>query len=280
MTPIITCVQTLTYDFTPSPLRLSPVFWNAFAVLNKIHSVWRWYRRAELYANPNNLAQLLAGHAVNFIVGDLLLVRIAAQCLLISTRVLECVRQQTVLHQSGQLWIAAVKGYYPKPVPHSWKSHSQWKRAAESLWNRIERIAYCTFIMMRHAFELSMRVMDAIDAFCLSPYTRNEGINEGFVNAMKWLNAIVENKEELLEGLADNREVIERILQNSPLTYPQLYNGVSQTLEKTEIAYEKAQKVSKFSNGILIDLGKRMIGGAMVVIGLAPYRPMVLAEQS
>ena len=114
-----------------------------------------------------------------------------------------------------------------------------------------------------------------MDAFCLSPYTRNEGINESFINIMKWMDNLVENKAELLDGLTSNKVLIERILRNSPITYIQLHSCVTKTLEKTEAFYHKAKKISEFGNGILIALGKRVLRGSLVIIGLSPrHLPM------
>lgn len=271
MIPLTTLVQQTTYEITPASSRLPPFLWTGFAALNKVHSLWRWYRRVEVYSNPNNFAQLLAGHAVNFIIGDIVVVRIAAQCLLISTRLLECVQQQAALCQAGRAWKDAILGHYPQPVRCSWDA--SWKVAGCVLWNRIQRIALCSLNLFEHTFRLSMRIMDAIDAFCLSPYTRNEGVNEGFVNAMKWMDTIVENKEKLLRGVVDNQIIIERILRGSPLTYNQVRDGVAKTLEKTETVHRQAKKISAFGNGVLIEAGKRMVDEMMVALGFARLRP-------
>ena len=122
MTPLLTFTQTSTYALTTPGTRLPPFLWTAFTAINRIHGLWRWYRRVELYRNPNNLAQLLAGHLLNLALGDILLLRIAAQCLLISTRLLECAQQQTVLYRSSQRLITAIQGHYPKPYRYSWKN--------------------------------------------------------------------------------------------------------------------------------------------------------------
>jgi len=279
MTTLTALVQTTTYDMTPSTSRLSPAMWRAFSALNQVHGIWRWIRRIELYRNPDNFAQLLAGHAVNFALGDVTLLRIAAQCLLISTRILTCVQQQAVLHRSGKRLIAACKGHYPLPIQESWDTApiKTWKTAFTPLWNRIKRVALCTLNLLKQTFLLSMSLMDAMDTFCLSPYTRNEGINEGFVNAFKWLNTIVDNKEELLAGIVKNRSIIERILEKSPFTYTQLCDAVTNALEKTELVSIKAKKISSVGNGILVDIGKRMASGAMIIIGLADYRPTIFS---
>ena len=282
MTPLNTLIQTVTYESTPPGMRLPPVIWSAFSVLNKIHGIWRWFRRIELYRNPDNLTQILAGHAVNFVLGDITLLRIAAQCLLISTRVLECVQEQASVCRSGRRWMEAIKGHYPEPVEDSWEKYPQktLRTTLTPLWNQVHRISLRTFSLLKHTFLLSMRIMDAVDAFCLSPYTRNEGINEGFVNAIKWLDTIVQNKDELLTGMVENRSIIDRILTHSPFTFNQLYDNITNTLEKTEFVAVKAKKIASFGNGALIYWGKRITGGAMVVMGLADYRPTNLASNS
>jgi len=282
MTSLITLVQTTTYDMSPTATRLPSPLWAAFSVLNRVHGVWRWFRRIKLYSDPENLAQLLAGHAVNLVFGDVLLLRIAAQCLLVSTRILECVQQQTALCRSGRRFISAIKGHYPHPVQSDWNTDSvnTWKSPFSSLGYRIERIARCAFNLLKHTLLLSMCIMDAIDAFCLSQHTQNDGINEGFVNATKWLNTIVDNKEELLQGIIDNQAIIERILAKSPFTFIQLREGVENALDKTEFIATKTRDISNVSNGIIIDIAKRMIINTMTRIGLADYRPSFLAVEA
>jgi hypothetical protein len=286
MTPL-TFAQTATYDLTPSSSRLPPFFWTAFIAINQIHGIWRWYRRIELYRHPDNFTQLLAGHITHLVLSDLLILRIAAQCLLITTRILECAEQQTRLYQCGQQWMSVFKGHYPLPLRTSWNqphdtvwlspSSSHWlKHSSCTLWENAKRITSCTAMIFIHLFTLSMRIMDAIDAFSLSPHTRYEGINEGFVNAMKCLNRLSENKEELLDGMTNNRLLIERLLNGSSITYHQLHSTATKALEKTEQVYRQAKKVSDFGNGILVSFGKRIVNGGMVVIGLAHYRPTAL----
>lgn len=271
MIPLATLVQTTAYDLTPASSRMSSFLWTGFVALNKVHAAWRWYRRTEVYTNPNNLAHLLAGHAVNFFVGDVVILRVAAQCLLITTRLLDCVQQQAVVCQAGRSWQAAVMGHYAKSYYPSWESPYPMKSYLHTVWDRIQHIAICTFQVLIQTFRLSMSIMDSIDAFCLNPTTRNEAINEGFVNAMKWMDTAVKNKDELMRGIVSNRETIERFLQGSPLTYTQLHDGLEKTLEKTEVVYNQAKKISTFSNGALIKNGKRVADEVKVTLGLARF---------
>lgn len=272
-------------------MRMPSFIWTAFTAINKVHGVWRWYRRAELYSNPDNFAQLLTGHALNLILGETLIVKIAAQCLLISTRVLECVQQQATLINAGRSWLAAIKGDYSRTPHISWKSLAPkplispsadyWLRStANSIIYRIDRIGRCTIALLWEAFTLSMKIMDAVDAFCLSPHTKNEGLNEGLINAIKWLDALTENKEAMLEGLTEYQAIIEKILDGSPLKFETLYSGVQKALEKTEALHGQAHKLTSFGNGVLIDMGKRIASGGMVAFGLSEYRPAILASKN
>lgn len=121
MTQLISLVQTTTYDYTPAGLRMPPIVWAVFTGLNKVHGLWRWYRRADVYRKPENLANLAAGHIVNWLIGDMLIVRIAAQSLLVATRILDCAKQQAGLFRAGRKWIDAIKGHYPAPVRIEWQ---------------------------------------------------------------------------------------------------------------------------------------------------------------
>lgn len=210
-----------------------------------------------------------------------MIVRMAAQCLLVATRILECSQQQMRLWHSGKNWIAALKGHYPSPIYVKWEKPSSnkswlspstvywWKSTTAALWERIKRIAYCTLDLFSKAFTLSMNIMDVVDAFCWSPMTKNDAVYESFVNIGKWMATIVDKKEELLEGLEDHKDLIKRILKNSPLTYEKLHAAVSGTLEKTEFVHQSMQKISTLGGGAVKKTGKRMLNGVFIVSGLA-----------
>jgi hypothetical protein len=291
MTQLVSYVQNTAYDLTPGHLRLPPTLWSVFALCNKAHTMWRWYRRAEVYSNPNNFSQLLAGHVVNFAIGDMMLVRVAAQCLLVATRLLDCAQQQAALCAHGRRWLLSLKGHYPKPMRVQWNkgnihpccspSHVHWwKTTALTIRERIERIAWKTLVLFKEAFRLSMCIMDAIDSLSLTPESRYEGVTEGFVNITKWLDAIVDNKDELLQGLYENKAVIKHLLKTSPITYEQLYEGVNNTLQKTEAVQKGIKRASEFAGGAVVEMGKRALSDGMVVIGLKDYRPLAFARGS
>jgi hypothetical protein len=287
MSDAIQFIQMTTRDLTPEHMRMPAAAWTVFTALNKVHGIWRWYRRVELYRNPDNFFQLIAGHAVNFAVGDKILIRIAAQCVLIATRILECVEQQAALYRAGGKWLNDLQGFYPQPIRSPWikKQSSKWISPSTSSWwscqtdtlfSRIERIVRSTFHLCKRIWKLSMQIMDVMDAFYLSPATSNQSINEFFVHAIKWTETLVEKKEILLQGIVSNREIIEKILRGSPFTYEQLEKAVTKALDRTEMLYHQARGVTNFGNGVLMDFGKRALNSGMVVTGFASYRPLFL----
>lgn len=283
LTPLLTLVQTTSYDFTPNKFRLPPIVWTTFTALNKVHGLWRWYRRAELYSKPEHLGSLIAGHLVNWAIGNHLIVRLAAQSLLVATRILDCSQQQARLCRAGRRWTNAVKGQYPAPVYVNWDTTTTstwlspstvywWRRMGVTIWERICRIALCTFDLFKKAFRLSMNIMDVIDAFCWSPAAKNDAVCESFVNIGKWMTAIVNNKDELLEGLEKNREIIERILKGAPLTYEKLYTAVKGGIIKVVVFQNAMQKISSVGKSTLIRRGKRLINKAVIKIKIAGLR--------
>jgi len=274
MNPLLAFVRTTTYEMTPAHLRLPPVLWTVFTALNQVHGIWRWYRRIELYRNPDNLVQLLAGHAVNILIGDTLLLRIAAQSLLVATRLLECTRQQSAVFRSGRAWIGSLKEEYPLPSVakwdkdslNSWLSPSSkywWKRKGLYIEAKVHKVSLNSFKLLKNIFKLSVSMMDVIDALSWSPSARFDGVTESFVNITKWLNAIVENKEGLLTGITENKVIIVYLLKNSPFTYEQLVSGVTKAVEKTERIQENIKRISNIGGGIFVNLGKKMMGLAM-----------------
>lgn len=201
-------------DFLPSPL------WVLFSGFHKAHRLWRFYTKAEIYSNPNNFTSLLAGHAIRIIFEDSLLVRIAAQTVLLATRILACIEEQSKVKDSFVEWTYALCGRYIHVKTRRFKRGlgllSQLKSWQEEhlqpLIIRIQRIVLATMNLLSHLFQLSMKIMDAIEAFSLSPSTRNEGINEIFLSSSQWLTKLAENQDLLKEGLQDNAEIIQEIL--------------------------------------------------------------------
>lgn len=242
----------------PPQHQMGSIMTSLFLKVNAVHRLWRWHRQAVLYSNPQNFLQLSTGFTINFLVGDRLPLRVAAQCLLISQRILAAIKQKTTVAQSCQHVMDVWRGCYISQPQTSWsfdaKNHflspstsNEWLYSFKRLANQIHELSRSVFDVFVQLFKLSMYTMDAIDVFYLSPETRNESVNEMFVNATQLLDELVGNKEFLLKGLNDNKEVIEEILMGvrAPLKADQLINSVAKTLAVASTTKSVKDRVGK-----------------------------------
>lgn len=290
---IVSLVDATTRRATPGSLQLPRFASIVFTGLHKVHRLWRWYRKADVYSNPDNFAGLLAGHAVNFLVGDALVLRVAAQCVFIATRILECVQQQALVCRAFRKCIDAFCGTYVVTPKIQWVKKSatslgsscfsaysiNWQRQFfRTLGYRIKWIACSILQLFTEIFKLSMRIMDAIESFSLSPRTRNESINEFFVNGTRCMDVLVQNKQCLLKSLIDNKPIIADILQgvNPAYKVEHLIATVSGAIDKTEMVSKGIKKVSRLWGGFFVNLLKNGVFSFMSTLGVSEYTPKYL----
>lgn len=289
--PMVPAVQTVScaaaLAMPASAAALPAGIWTAFAVVNKVHSVWRWYRWSGIYSNPDNFSQLATGHALNFTVGDYLGVRIAAHCVLISSKIIECTDQQVSLSKAYRKWKEALTGTYSAPMTCDWKKKMGWVSPSSTqkwslrfyrvIWH-VCYIARRTLKLITYIFKLSMKTMDAIEAFSLSPSTRNEAVNEVFLNSIKCLNSLEQNQHELLAKLQKNKQVIEKILKGVGTVYnaDQLIDYVSGTMEKLRSVNHTTQGLFKRANGAIYELFLDSMHGLAALSGTIEYMPNFL----
>lgn len=280
MNPIVNTVHRTTLSLLPATEQIPRPIWIIFSGAHYIHRLWRWYRHTKVYSNPSNFQSLALGHVLNYVAGDSTLLRIAAQCVLIANRILTCVEQYGNVYAAYQRLNQAIRNHYPRHHIPRWpiKQHSsiyspstkQWLRSGwHSAIERFKRIAIALFNVMKELGKLSLCLMDAIETFSLSPTTRNESINQLFVNATQSIDQLVDTQESLREGLTQNREIISSFLIEMGSSYKveHLISAVETTMKGTK----KVQDVAHFGNGILPDIGKRIIYGAAEGLGLAKY---------
>lgn len=257
---------------TPVKVHVPGILWGIFSFIHKIHRIWRWYRKAEIYTNPKNFNQLIAGHVVNFAVGDSLVLRVAAQCILIATRIIACVEQIGVVSQAYRNWVNAITGNYQNTTKPKWdKGESKsccsvssahwWKSVFNSIIERIKRIAVTTFLMFKELFVLNMRFMDAIESFSMSPETRNESINELFVNGTKFLDTMEKQQELLVDCLYENKPVVASILKGIGCKYT-----VTQLITASQKGLATVKTVNKVASYIG-DVTKNAVWGFFSGIG-------------
>lgn len=240
-----------------------------YMAAHQVHRVWRWIRLGKIYSNPDNFLALSAGHGVNALFGKSILLRISAVSVLIATRILECVEQQTCVQTAWTHLTDAYHDHYTVAIKVEWDSNGKKFLSSSTMtWCRFQykkttektkRIALCTFQLIKEAFILSMKMIDTIETFYLSPSTQNEGINQLFVNGTRWVEKLVDNKELLIDGLVSNKTLIEKILKgvHSPFTSDQLIETTRSALEKTEKFHSTIQGANKDFGGFVIACGKK-----------------------
>lgn len=290
---IINLVDTTAKSATPDTAQIPGVVQVLFTPLHYVHRLWRWYRKAEIYSNPENFVGLLGGHLLNFFAGDSVVLRVAAQCVFIATRILECIQQKIVICHAYKKLKEACQGTFAYHPPCQWiketnislseslvsASTLNWIRlTAKTLSGRIQRIALCILRLLKEIFILSMRVMDAIESFSLSPTTRNDSLNELFVNGTRSLDILVENKQSLLSGLKDNKEVISSILQglNPQYNVNDLIAGVSKTMKVVETVHSGVKAINSFCGGAVVKAFNHGTYHFLCGVGLSEFAPSSL----
>lgn len=285
MESVAQLVQSTTTQISPASGKIPTPLWAIFEVFQKCHRLWRWYRRAELYSNPDNFLKLAAGHTVQFAVGEQLLLRIAAQTILIATRILQCVEEHQGLLNQWERVQYTFEGTYRAPFPNehyldgmpflSSSTIYWWETEGRSQLDRIRRLAEESLQLCWQAFRLSMTIMDAIEAFSLSPESQREGVNELFINGTKWIDQLVKNKEVLLNSLEENQELIQKVLHGigSPMTSKFLIDKVKVTIEKTEDLHNVVNGTSHVAGQVAVAFGKKTLWGVMQVVGIEEMLP-------
>lgn len=263
----------------------------AFLVFHWLHRLWRWVRLGNIYKDPNNFAQLAAGHGINYLIGDSVLLRISALSVLIATRILHAVCEYEKLQDSWVRMKDTFQNRYATPIRCDWDQESEtfslstvvWiKTATKETSCRIYMIAISIFRVGKHAFLLSMRLIDAAESFTLKPEIREEGINLMFVNTTSCLSHLVSNKDLLLESLESNEEVIDKILSGlgSQLTAYALIDTVDSILNKAKSADRKVTTVNEHVGEFVSACGKKWTYELLREVGLRHLVPASLLPSS
>jgi len=258
----------------------------AYLCVHALHRAWFWYRRIEIYSNTDNFLKLVGGHTVNWLAGDRKLVRIAAQAVLIATRIFECVEEYEALHRECHFFWAYVADMnaLPKKIEISAigsnrfispSTHYFFLKKWHAVAFRVKRFALALFFLGKRLFRLSMCTIDAMRAFSCSDDTRHESMNELFVNSSKCLKALCANREVLISCIEDQRSVIRVVLQKSRsvITVEQLIGGVQRGFNAAERVHTGIEAVSERIGRVSRDLLKRAAFGVFQAAGLVKYMP-------
>ncbi|MCP5507851.1 MAG: hypothetical protein H7A37_06085 [Chlamydiales bacterium] len=263
---------------------LGTLFWNSMRVVHWSHRLWRGYDKLQIYSNPDNFLKLAAGHLVNWIAGDKLLVRLGAHAVLVARRITQFLESAQGVKRAGkQLW-DAICGRYRLPEKYCWKKGQGGLSPSTTahlyyLKDRIAgyaaSIAYHMLRVVKKVGLLVMRIMDAIDTFYISRASSLESVGEFFVHWSDSMKKLVDNKDLLLDSLQRNRLLIERIFigLSSPYSVDLIISAVENVLDTMETVHSGVENVSKSVGEVAVDAGKRALLGAAASMNMARYLP-------
>lgn len=275
--------QSITEDISSPSILPSPVKFLLDGVFYA-HRVWRWIRLGKIYTNPHNFLHLAAGHGLNALAGDYMFVRVSAIAVLIATRILDAAEAFDDLQTAWKKLTLAWKNEYPSPIHVSWKSDSDilslsslvWLRTTyQELLVRIKRIALAILRVVKEALILSMRLMDAAECFYMSPDLKQESINLLFVNASRCLDKLVQERSYLIQGLRNNKTVIQKVLDGigSILTAEQLIAEVDNGLGHVETFHQSTKSANNEFVEFLEACGKKWTFQILYEFGLHRLLP-------
>lgn len=259
----------------------------SFCAVHRVHQLWWCHQRKEVYSNPDNFVQLMAGHTIYSIAGNNFVIRAAAQAVMISTRIMECLDEQAALcRETELLWqgVAGTEAFLPKKVKWERNQDSNffspstrmyWRHKGAGATVRFFRVVRSTLLIIRRLFILSMRVMDAIAAFSYNAATEHEAVGEFFVNCSKWIDLLINNNKKMLTTLKNNRIVMASVLKsmNAAITVEELIDSVEKAFNITEPVNDNVKGVPQIVRVVAKDVFQRSMFGLCQTFGLAPYMP-------
>lgn len=284
---VIEIVEQTARQNVPPGEQMNGLLGNCYQGIYRVHRLWRWYRRAEIYTNPDNILCLAVGHGLDWLGGgNSVVINLAAHILLVATRIHACVEEQVQVTRAARalcsertschLLLRKLK-WKRSLKKHHWLSLSSkisWKQTFLWLVVRIKRLAGKLLSLGQRLFLLSMKTLDAAEAFSYNN-NRQERIHELFINSKKCLEVLISEKELLLHGLKKYRGIIAQILENthSMFSADQFIEVVSNSFKVAESVHSGVECASKVVGDLGKDLAKRTAFGIFQAAGLLDLMP-------
>ena len=260
-------VDQIASEMLPQGLGLPWQISGPFHLFHKVHSVWRWHlKTSQVYQSSGNFALLVTGCITNVFFGKTVILRIAAQSVLIARRIVDYVKQHRAFVRSWNKLCDAVRGkYYYRVTVHaggpsgflsaifSASTATSWLVSYKLAVERTRRIWNGTANLMSEGFLLSMRLADVVEAFSISDSTRDESVNELFLNAVSLIGELVEDRANLIQELKDNREVIDKLLYYTHSQYS--VENIIQQVENVADVAERVQTIGRVVRQTVNDSG-------------------------
>lgn len=264
----------------PRPLHL------LYAGFYRVRLLWSGWRKAKIYANRNNFYALACGHGLNCIAGDRAIVRMSAIAVVIAHRIMMFMDQLFQMQDRVGKLRNSFRDEYSKVIKYehvkssvlspSTLSEAKWR--LKSCIEKIKRIAINLLMIIKDTFVLSMRMIDAIEAFYMSPDTRDQGVNELFVNWGELVDTLEDNQENLQKSLKKCQPIIDEFLEaiGSEFTSERFIELSCETLETVSDVHNAATKVTSPVVKVVQEIGKRLLYGYATFFGLRSAVPKKL----
>ncbi len=230
ITPLQAIQETVSTSAAPVGGEITGKLAKTLKVLCWIHRIWRGTRTARAATSVPKFMTYLGGVGLNLAYGDRRGVKIAAQTVLIATRVVESIEHLVTLN----LYFSEIKrevcGETILPMKAEWKKpgavvfmspsiQENAKTGLMTLKHRISRVAYLVAMIVYHIFDLSMCIYDASKGFDIDNEHVSDNINEIFTNGYTMWNKLTTDLPLLAEKLEEHSKVIDVLLHkmsNSP----------------------------------------------------------------
>ena len=262
----------------PTPL-------NAFVhLMNRAHWLYRWKLQvSEVYMNSRNFKLLVMGHLTSKVVGESLLLRMSAQILLVTSRIVDLGKQKVrtydaycdVLHaiftsESHWVRVEVPQGQPTFALLFLGEDYYIWAiQKREAFLFYVRRVGLSTVHLFKEMFNTSMCYMDVIEAFSVNVNASNDAVNHLFIHTAKLLDGISENKQTIHAELLKHKKLIQQVLTVMGTDYKAetLIGEVAKTLNTAERTYNGVQW---FFNQSESELRQGLSNLSLSVLGWTP----------
>jgi len=229
----ITSIRSLN-NAVPGPFQPNVATIVGMQAMYEVRSLWKvasaWSGAitcsdSELALNNSFLKQKAAGWAAFALIDNTAMRGIARVCL-ITSRLIYCSEKKQALVSACGDWMKyayngdfhhSVKVVDPSTVSPIWQTVFTaaticWIQVQfQTVMQRIEKIAYLSFQVIKEAFLVCMAHMDAYDAFSLSREVGDEALKDLFVNLFYVKNKVIENESHIIEYIKEHEKEIEGV---------------------------------------------------------------------
>ncbi|MCB1135842.1 MAG: hypothetical protein KDK78_06215, partial [Chlamydiia bacterium] len=241
------------------------LFDRIFYLFHQVHRLWCWNRQIQ-YATGSAVTfkQLVAGYVTQLVIGDRLVLKVAAQSVLIAKRIVETAEHQVAFCKAGRRALDALCARHVLVVPSistpnllqnplcAFLSPSTvaWLGfGAHNILYYFGDVLHSFLELGFAAFRLSMSLMDLTLASTLSVNSQSEAVQEFYINTARLMQDLAENRELLKASMDEYRPIIEKLLKqcDSRYTFEDLTYAVDRTAEGSGKAYEVVSKVAELT---------------------------------